>query len=117
MGVLIAVNEPDFLEEACEDLFQLHARFLASSGIKIGSIEDERFLALAMVGEAGEVANFVKKQWRGDRVDREKLKDELSDVFAYWATLIRVAGFDVAGVIGRSHSKARERLQELEAAR
>lgn len=107
----------DLITEVNRDLWELHHRFIARSGNVAGSIEDERFLALAMVGEAGEVANFVKKQWRGDKVDRELLKDELSDVFAYWCLLVRCAGFDVAGVIARSHSKAVERLAQLEAGR
>lgn len=33
-------------------------------------VEDSHFLALALAGEAGELANFVKKEWRGDfRID------------------------------------------------
>ncbi len=107
----------DLINDVDHDLWDLHHRFIACSGNVAGSIEDERFLALALAGEAGEVANFVKKQWRGDRVDRELLRDELSDVFAYWALLVRCAGFDVAGVIARSHSKAVERIAQLEAER
>jgi NTP pyrophosphatase (non-canonical NTP hydrolase) len=30
------------------------------------SPEDWRFLALALAGEAGELANLIKKEWRGD---------------------------------------------------
>lgn len=105
----------DFIDQVDRDLWQLHERFIVRSGNHVGSIGDERFLALALAGEVGEVANFVKKEWRGDRVDREKLKDELSDVFAYWCLLVRCAGFDVTGVMVRSHSKAVERLKELEA--
>lgn len=107
----------DLIAEVDHDLWELHGRFIARSGNVAGSIEDERFLALALAGESGEVANFVKKQWRGDAVDREAFKDELSDVFAYWCLLVRCAGFDVAGVVARSHSKAVERLAQLEADR
>jgi NTP pyrophosphatase (non-canonical NTP hydrolase) len=107
----------DLISDVARDLWELHHRFIARSGNKAGSIEDERFLALALAGEAGEVANFVKKQWRGDQVDRESLKDELSDVFVYWCLLVRCAGFDAAGVISRSHTKAVEKIAQLEGRR
>jgi NTP pyrophosphatase (non-canonical NTP hydrolase) len=50
-----------------------------------GSDEDKRFLALALCGEAGEVANLIKKKWRGDDVPDfdAKLREELGDVYAY----------------------------------
>lgn len=104
-----------FEHKISDDLWELHQRFVTNH--PVGSIEDERFLALAMAGEAGEVANFVKKQWRGDQVDRNNLKDELSDVFAYWCLLVRCAGFDVTAVMARSSTKAIERLRQLEAER
>lgn len=50
-----------------------------------GSPEDRRFLALALCGEVGELANVIKKEWRGDSNPdfRVKLRDELGDVYAY----------------------------------
>lgn len=62
---------------------------------------DIRFLALAMVGEAGEVANVVKKQWRGDveymdpEVFRAALADEMADTLVYLTKLAEVAGIDM----------------------
>src|SRR5688500_3476297 len=50
--------------------------------------EDLKFLTLGMVGEAGEVANVVKKFWRGDSTytksadAAEKFYADLSDEIA-----------------------------------
>lgn len=44
----------------------LHRRWSASRGVAVGSIEDQAFLALALAGEVGELANIVKKLWRQD---------------------------------------------------
>jgi len=58
---------------------------LVEDTFKPGSEEDQRFLALALAGEVGELANIIKKQWRGDN-DPEftaKLEDEIGDVYAY----------------------------------
>jgi hypothetical protein len=50
-----------------------------------GGDEDKRFLALALYGEVGEVANLIKKKWRGDKLDNYQalLRTELGDVYAY----------------------------------
>lgn len=41
------------------------------------------FYTLGLVGEAGEVANLIKKEIRQVGGDRSKLADELADVFTY----------------------------------
>ncbi len=105
------------IETAGQDLWDLHRRFIARSGIAPASVEDRRFLTLALAGEVGEVANLVKKEWRGDKINGEALCDELSDVFAYWAVLVRCSGFSVIEVVERSCTKAAVRLSEIEAAR
>jgi NTP pyrophosphatase (non-canonical NTP hydrolase) len=47
------------------------------------SSQDERFLALALCGEAGELANMIKKRWR-DGVDlSEEIRDEIADIRVY----------------------------------
>ena len=45
---------------------------------------DERFLALALCGEAGELANMIKKRWR----DGADLSDEIRDEIGYCLTFI-----------------------------
>lgn len=58
-----------------------------------------RYLALCMAGEAGELANLVKKEWRGDKLDHDewlaKLKSELSDVGNYAFMLAEALGVDL----------------------
>jgi NTP pyrophosphatase (non-canonical NTP hydrolase) len=65
-------------------LWNFHTAIVAKT-IKPGSPEDRRFLALALCGEAGELANLIKKEWRGDGDPQfaDKLADELGDVYAY----------------------------------
>ena len=41
------------------------------------------FLALAIAGEAGEMANVAKKQWRDGKDRSPKLRAELPDLLAY----------------------------------
>lgn len=45
---------------------------------------DKRFLALALAGEVGELANYVKKEWRGDAEDHtDHIIKELADINIY----------------------------------
>lgn len=62
---------------------------LVEGTIKPGSPEDRRFLALALCGEAGELANLVKKEWRGDKIPGllDKIEDETGDIYAYLSLL------------------------------
>lgn len=49
-----------------------------------GSAEDDiRFLALGLTGEAGELANFVKKRWRDGDEHTDDIGKEIADVLAY----------------------------------
>ncbi len=41
------------------------------------------FLALAICGESGELANLIKKTWRGDKVDSSKFREEIADIRIY----------------------------------
>ena len=64
--------------------------------------EDRRFLALALAGEVGEVANLVKKQWRGDSAPiEEKLAEELGDVRIYLELLAQAFGVDLDAMCER----------------
>jgi NTP pyrophosphatase (non-canonical NTP hydrolase) len=66
-------------------MWTVHSALCEGGSFKPGSIEDRRFLALAMCGEAGEVANLIKKQWRGDNIPNFEalLEEEIGDTFAY----------------------------------
>lgn len=57
-----------------------------------------RFLALALCGEAGELANLVKKDWRGDDgqvVRQAKIAQELADVAGYAFLIAAELGVDL----------------------
>jgi len=82
---------------------ELHERIgRESMDIAPWSIEDIRFLSLALCGEAGELANVVKKEWRGDqrsfqskwiisRISRliNRIAKKRSDVFTSKSTAIK----------------------------
>jgi NTP pyrophosphatase (non-canonical NTP hydrolase) len=57
-----------------------------------------RFLSLALCGEAGELANLIKKDWRGDGgIDerRQKIVKELADVAGYVFLIAAELGVDL----------------------
>ena len=64
----------------------IHERFLKlaqAKGTLTSEVEVLNFLALAICGEAGELANLVKKKWRGDDVDPGQIRDEIADIRIY----------------------------------
>ncbi len=78
--------------------WDIHRRFVELSRAK-GSLttEDEviNFLALAVCGEAGELANLIKKRWQGDNVDRDLLRDEIADIRIYLEHLAHHLEIDI----------------------
>lgn len=66
-----------------------------------------RFLGLGLSGEAGELANDIKKQWRGDFANsgmnifefEDRLRKEIYDVCNYAFMLASVLGEDIEGVL------------------
>jgi NTP pyrophosphatase (non-canonical NTP hydrolase) len=68
------------------------------------------YTALGLAGEAGEVANQIKKILRDDQgavtdARRESLKAELGDVAWYFAMLCRELGIDPAFVLQENVDK------------
>lgn len=81
-------------------LWNFHTAIIEKT-IKPGSPEDKRFLALALCGEVGELANLIKKEWRGDS-DPEfsrKVADELGDIYAYLRLIALAYNLDLDEVI------------------
>lgn len=67
----------------CDQAVRNHRNYSASSPTA-GNFHDIRFLTLALCGEAGELANVIKKQWRGDTpAISMDARAELADVLAY----------------------------------
>jgi NTP pyrophosphatase (non-canonical NTP hydrolase) len=68
--------------------------------------------ALGMIGEAGEVAEKVKKWLRGDReLDKHELVKEIGDVLWYAASLADDLGYTIADVIAANVSKLSDRKE------
>jgi NTP pyrophosphatase (non-canonical NTP hydrolase) len=61
---------------------------------------------LGLVGEAGEVAEKIKKQIRdGSRVSNEEIVKELGDVVFYATALANYLGYDLQEVLDRNIDK------------
>lgn len=64
---------------------RIHCWFMKKMGITVPSVPERVFLGLALAGEAGELANLVKKYWRdgpSEALEAEILK-EMADVQGY----------------------------------
>lgn len=86
------------------DIFELHMKMTAHLFPPFSS-QDERFLALALCGEAGELANMVKKRWR-DGVDlSEDIRDEIADIRVYLELLAKCFGIEGVKLDDRVHAK------------
>lgn len=76
------------------NLFELHEKMTAHL-FPTYSNKDERFLALALCGEAGELANYIKKRWRDNADFSEEIKDEIADIRVYLELLAKC--FNIEG--------------------
>lgn len=69
--------------------------------------------ALGLVGEAGEVADLVKKEvGHGHPEDVAKVRDELGDVLWYVACLADAYGLALGDIAGRNIAKLRARYPD-----
>ena len=81
-----------------------------------GDAEGPNFLVvptLGLVGEAGEVAEKMKKFFRGDTdtIDREPIAMELGDVLFYAAVLADRLGYDLSEVARMEIDKIESRIE------
>ena len=75
------------------NLFDLHKQMTAHL-FPAYSSQDEIFLALALCGEAGELANFIKKRWRDGATFDEEIRDEIADIRVYLELLAKCFGIE-----------------------
>src|SRR5262245_31524658 len=91
----------------------IHERFLRLAQAKGSLTTDQEvlnFLALAICGEAGELANLVKKMWRGDDVDLAQIRDELADIRIYLEHLARHLKVDLDSACEHKLDEVADRL-------
>ena len=66
--------------------------------------------ALGLCGEAGEVADVIKKHlFQGHELDKAKIKDELGDVLWYISLLCDGIGYTMDEVMEKNIDKLRKR--------
>lgn len=75
------------------NLYELHEK-MTGHLFPAYSNSDERFLALALCGEAGELANMIKKRWRDGADLQEEVRDEIADIRVYLELLAKCFGIE-----------------------
>ena len=102
--------------------WKLHKFFVRRTGFTPGSNHDQYFLSLALCGEAGELANMMKKKWRGDTADmtaseciqfEADIEAEIGDIFSYWMNLVLARKMDVEQTLYASLEKAVKKAEGL----
>lgn len=73
--------------------------------------ESDRFIenTLGLAGEAGEFADLVKKQIRGDASHPSQMIDELGDVLWYVTSLAGQLGFSIEELASLNYQKLHDR--------
>ena len=72
---------------------------------------DTRFLALALCGEAGELANLIKKGWRGYVGDfKPAIQKELADVRIYLHLLATALQVDLDEAVNEKLPEIRNKF-------
>jgi NTP pyrophosphatase (non-canonical NTP hydrolase) len=75
------------------DIYALHEK-MTGHLFPSYSNTDERFLALGLCGEAGELANYIKKRWRDGADLTEEIRDEIADIRVYLELIAKCFGIE-----------------------
>lgn len=86
------------------NIFELHTK-MTSHLFPTYSSTDERFLTLALCGEVGELANYIKKRWRDGADLSEEIRDEIADIRVYLELLAKCFGIEGEKLDARVASK------------
>lgn len=72
------------------------------------------FFCLELNGEAGELANLEKKQWKGKSVEHERFSDEAADVFIALMNYCNARGINLEKAVINKLNIIEERRSLLE---
>lgn len=99
------------------DVTERYTVIYAGDDVKAGAaLIPVMYCALGLTGEAGEVAEQIKKSWRNnmqiteDR--RAKIADELGDVLWYVSNLATELGLDLEDIASKNITKLQQREKE-----
>ncbi len=68
------------------------------------------YLSLGLVGEAGEVADTIRRPMRGGALDEDRLVYELGDLIYHWACLCAELGQSPSAMLDSSRANIETRL-------
>lgn len=68
------------------------------------------YVAMGLAGEAGEVANKIKKQIRDGHLNFDEVANELGDVLWYVAMMARELQYDLSTIAENNIDKLHDRL-------
>jgi NTP pyrophosphatase (non-canonical NTP hydrolase) len=99
--------------ETCSTTLDEYTQWAASI-VRPGASRSERltYLALALIGEAGEACDNIKNLIRDGRLDEDYLVYELGDLIYYWTCLCAELGQAPSDVLAKSRANIEERFAE-----
>lgn len=71
------------------------------------------FFCLELNGEAGELANFEKKQWKGNNVEKNSFEDEAADVLIALMNYSNSRDINLADAVTKKLIKIEDKRSEL----
>jgi len=71
------------------------------------------FFCLELNGEAGELANNEKKQWKGREISHDKFEDEAADVLIALMNYSNARGVDLGAAVKRKLEKIESKRVEM----
>ncbi len=102
-------SDVEALADVWEQARANHAAYSATGDRE----RDIQFFALGLAGEAGEVANFVKKRWRDGDDHLDDLRKECADVLAYTIMLADALGMTPRSLIETVAFKQRVFIEKM----
>jgi len=89
------------MDEFAQLLLDDHHRVVRN----VGQDDDVRFCALALAGEAGELCNIVKKEWRDNTDMSRERQMEAADVLVYLLLFTKMNGWTFEELVSMAHYK------------